>query len=307
MLIPERSSHVRKWIVPVRAVRWALGLAASLVVVGIFTTFMTLRYVAKQGEFQEAVLKSQYLEGEIQRLQNKISTADATIVRVQNFERKLRVLARIDAKPTHLEGIGPITPEDEQALGGGETQLDGTLVASAEGVPASTKFRMRSLELSVDDLHSRATLQEQSLQELYELLKDQDSLLSSTPSIWPAQGWLTSQFGYRVSPFTGIRQLHAGLDIAAPVGTKVTAAADGIVTQAITDPHYGKVVIINHGYGVVTRYGHNSEVMVKPGQRVRRGDVISMIGSTGRATGPHLHYEIHVNGIPVNPSRYILN
>lgn len=307
MVIPERSSRVKKYLIPAKAIRWAIVLATVLLLTGLVTSVMTLRYIAKWGDFEQALLKNSYLEGELRLLANKVTATDTTIVRVQNFEQKLRVLARVD-RPETAGGFGPISNADEKALNTGETRSQ-TLVASLGMTEAPPEYasRIRSLELTIDGLNRRASLQEQSLQELYELLKDQEILLSSTPSIWPTRGWLTSSFGYRISPFTGQRQLHEGLDISAPAGTPIKVAADGVVTRTSTEDGYGKVVAINHGYGIVTRYAHNSEIKVKLGQRVHRGDIIALVGNTGRSTGPHLHYEIRINGIPVNPMRYILN
>ncbi len=306
MVVPERSSRVTKWVLSRNALTWALSAIAFLMVLTLVTTFMTLRYLARNGEFEEALVKNQYLEGQLRNLHNQLGTVDSTLVRVQNFEQKLRALARLDA-PQQNTGIGPISAEDQEAMSTMEIGTKVAMLTPGEKTPPEYAFRVRSLELSIDDLSARASLQEQSLQEVYELLKDQQSLLSSTPSIWPARGFVSSHFGYRISPFTGLRQLHEGLDIAAPWGAKVIAPADGTVTFAGTDPSYGKVVIINHGYGVVTRYGHNSEILAKLGQRVERGDVIALVGATGRTTGPHLHYEVRVDGVPVNPNRYILN
>jgi len=164
---------------------------------------------------------------------------------------------------------------------------------------------LKSLELSVDDLNAKMSLQEQSFQELYELLKDAQTKLVSTPSIWPARGMTTSEFGYRISPITGQPQLHAGLDIAASFGSKVMVTGDGMVTFVGTDPGYGKIVAVNHGYGFVTRYGHNSEILVRVGQRVHRGDVVALAGNTGRTTGTHVHYEVIVDGVPKNPRNYL--
>jgi murein DD-endopeptidase MepM/ murein hydrolase activator NlpD len=306
MLVPERGSGVRKWILSRKVLYWLAGSGIFVILLGTFTTFMTLRYLARRGEFEEALLKNQYLEGQIRSVQNQVSTLDSTMVRVQNFEQKLRVLAHLDSQPT-TPGIGPISAEDQDAMNNVDIASEVTKTAEKERVPTDYVYRMRSLELSIGDLGSRASLQEQSLQEVYELLKDQQSLLSSTPSVWPVRGFVSSHFGYRVSPFTGLRTLHEGLDVAAPFGTKVAVPADGTITYVGTDSGYGKVVVVNHGYGLVTRYGHNSEILVKVGQRVARGDFVSLVGNTGRTTGPHLHYEVRVNGVPVNPSRYILN
>ena len=123
-----------------------------------------------------------------------------------------------------------------------------------------------------------------------------------TPSIWPTTGVITSDFGARVDPVYGVQAYHEGIDIADDYGTQVVATAAGTVIFAgPTDGGYGNLVEIDHGNGIVTRYGHNSVVLVSPGQQVRQGDVISLMGSTGKSTGSHLHYEVDVNGTPVDP------
>jgi len=132
-------------------------------------------------------------------------------------------------------------------------------------------------------------------------------MLAHTPSIWPVHGWVTSGFGFRTNPFTGLNQMHEGLDIANRAGTPVIAPADGIVSDTGRDASYGNVVVISHGFGMITRFNHLSKIFVRAGQRVKRGDKIAEVGTTGMSTGPHLHYEVRVNGIPVNPLRYIVN
>ncbi len=128
---------------------------------------------------------------------------------------------------------------------------------------------------------------------------------SATPSIWPVQGIITAGFGQRMDPFTGEGAFHTGVDIAAPVGTPVRAAADGILFHAGPDAAYGNEALIDHGYGLTTKYGHLSTLSVVVGQEVRRGQIIGTVGMTGRTTGPHLHYEVLVHGTPVNPARYL--
>lgn len=127
----------------------------------------------------------------------------------------------------------------------------------------------------------------------------------TVPSIWPVRGQVTAGFGERMDPFNGEEAFHAGLDISAPVGSEVEATADGIVLGAERDSGYGKSVLIDHGYGLTTRYGHMSRIYVVIGQEVKRGQIIGAVGSTGRSTGPHLHYEVRVHDAPVNPSRYL--
>jgi murein DD-endopeptidase MepM/ murein hydrolase activator NlpD len=132
-------------------------------------------------------------------------------------------------------------------------------------------------------------------------------LAAATPSIWPAYGWLSSRMGGRQDPFTGERDSHPGLDISADKGSAVYATADGSVSQTSYAGAYGNLIVIDHGYGLETRYGHLSAYRVKPGQTVKRGDVIGLVGSTGRATGPHLHYEVRVNDRILNPLNLLVN
>ena len=160
---------------------------------------------------------------------------------------------------------------------------------------------MTELQQQINSLRLAIDLRRESQEEVRDLLNDKHSLASATPDGWPTKGWLTSYFGMRPSPYTGKPRMHEGLDIAANTGTLVTATADGVVVKATTEPGFGKVVMIDHGYGYRTIYGHNSKLLVKAGTRVKRGDRISEVGNTGRSTGPHLHYEVHLNGVPINP------
>ena len=130
-------------------------------------------------------------------------------------------------------------------------------------------------------------------------------LARATPSIWPVTGWLTSAYGNRRDPFTGAADFHPGLDISGERGESVLATADGIVTSSSMSGNYGNLVVLDHGFGITTKYGHLSRFAVMNGQQVRRGDVIGYVGSTGRSTSPHLHYEIWVNGQLTNPLRLL--
>ncbi len=131
------------------------------------------------------------------------------------------------------------------------------------------------------------------------------ALAAATPSIWPVAGWLSSPFGVRRDPFSGSTDFHPGLDISADHGVPVHAPADGLVTSAAPNGNYGNLVVVEHGYGITTRYGHLSRFAVSPGDAVSRGDVIGFVGSTGRSTSPHLHYEILLNGQLTNPLKLL--
>jgi murein DD-endopeptidase MepM/ murein hydrolase activator NlpD len=131
------------------------------------------------------------------------------------------------------------------------------------------------------------------------------ALAAATPSIWPVAGGLSSQFGTRSDPFTGADEFHGGLDISANAGEPVVATADGTVATARWNDGYGNLVVIDHGFGISTRYGHLSRFAVSEGQSVRKGDVVGLVGSTGRSTSPHVHYELLLNGRQANPLRLL--
>lgn len=155
-------------------------------------------------------------------------------------------------------------------------------------------------------LEKNATYMGLSIQGLH-LLPPQPGLgdASFTPSLWPVPGQITASFGERLDPFSGEGEFHTGIDISAVYGAPVRVSADGVVVTVDTRPGYGRLVVVDHGYGTTTWYGHLSGFDAEVGQQVRRGDVIGYAGTSGRATGPHVHYEIRLNGAPINPWRYL--
>jgi murein DD-endopeptidase MepM/ murein hydrolase activator NlpD len=170
----------------------------------------------------------------------------------------------------------------------------------------SLRQEFPKLHLAFDTVLQHEQSVELDVQSLTSALLDQRDYLNSLPTLKPTNGWYTSGFGTRSSPFTGKSTMHEGLDLANHVGSAIVATASGIVTYAGPRPGYGNLVTINHGYGIQTQYGHISRAYVKVGQKVKRGDKIAAVGNTGRSTGPHVHYEVRVNGIPMNPYFYIL-
>jgi murein DD-endopeptidase MepM/ murein hydrolase activator NlpD len=212
----------------------------------------------------------------------------------------------------------------QEALGdlGAKAALDPALRRAMERLPAIVKNRamggstqgkaMPSLAPGLSSLEDTFGLLRNLLEGLEGRLRlvrsDVDrwnALAAATPSIWPAHGWLSSATGVRTDPFTGGTDFHPGLDISADRGAPVYATADGKVTLAERSGAYGNLVVIDHRYGIESRYGHLSAFRVQPGQELKRGDLIGLVGSTGRATGPHLHYEVRVNGQILNPLRFL--
>jgi murein DD-endopeptidase MepM/ murein hydrolase activator NlpD len=205
---------------------------------------------------------------------------------------------------------------------GGKAALDPSLQSAMDKLPAIVKNR--AMGGGSEALTSAATAlssPENTFGLLQDLLKGIESrlrivssdverrnaLAASTPSIWPTQGWLTSRTGGRSDPFTGEADYHPGLDISADKGTPVYATADGTISQASFSGAYGNLVVIDHQFGLETRYGHLSAFRTQRGQTVKRGELIGLVGATGRATGPHLHYEVRVNGRILNPLQFLLN
>jgi murein DD-endopeptidase MepM/ murein hydrolase activator NlpD len=183
-------------------------------------------------------------------------------------------------------------------------------VAMVEKMPQGTLIQ--SIYSTIDTLFARARVQQKSYQELGGLLKNKEQLLAATPAIQPISNQdlnrIASGFGYRIDPIYKTIKMHAGLDFTAPQGTPIYATADGAVkTAGYSDGGYGNYVVINHGYGYETLYGHMVRIKSRAGQRVKRGEVIGYVGSTGKSTGPHCHYEVHKNGQKLDPVYFFYN
>ena len=187
-----------------------------------------------------------------------------------------------------------------------ESLLFGQSSLSAEPTHLTEQDKIASIRDGIEWLSKEATIQEQSLEELSLAAEQKSSRWAATPSIWPVKGWVTSGFGPRVSPFTEKPAWHDGLDIGAAANAPVQASAQGRVTSVGFDAKLGNVVKVDHGFGIETLYGHLAKALVKEGQRVKRGDVVGLVGSTGLATGPHLHYMVKAHGQALDPVKYIL-
>ena len=245
---------------------------------------------------------------------------------VRDLKQRLLAMQEINKKLRVMLGIQPEKQEDLlNGRGGGERPLlegetDGALGTSQEGAVGldgrrseveQTDDKDKDLAFQVqhelEQLQTETVSQERTLQELTMAANERRTRWASTPSVWPVKGWVTSHFGPRISPFTGEEALHDGIDIGAAPNTPVQAPAAGTVAAVGFDAKMGNIVNIDHGYGIQTQYGHLSKIVVKKGQKVKRGEVIGLVGSTGFSTGPHLHYLVKVNQRAVNPQFYILN
>lgn len=234
----------------------------------------------------------------IEGLDLRVEQAESLLGRVQVHDAKIRSLTRAD-EGVRPYGIGPL--EDLEILALRDADSGATL---PNGRPA--RESAVSLEERVDRLAESLVAEEISLQEVRGYLVTREALLDAYPTDWPADGWLTSRYGFRRSPLPGSNPFHVGIDIAAAYGSPIRAAADGVVTDARFRDAYGYTIEIDHGFGIGTLYAHCSRLLADVGDEVERGDVIAHMGRTGRSTGPHLHYEISRDGVPVNPETFLV-
>lgn len=294
IVLSSANRKIRQFMISPHSIALFSALILAVLLLGGYGLY---RYMASKDALQQVkALKrvNQVQQQKIQTIALELDELRQRLARLQELDKKIRVIADLEHKGVEGQspGMGGVSPE--------------------EGVLQSLKQErkdrwLKRLRQEVERFRDLASQQETSLEALVEQLRDRRDLLARTPSIWPTQGWLTCGFGYRQSPFTGLREFHRGVDVSAKPGTPVIAPADGVVVEAGNDPDYGNIVRLDHGLGYKTFYAHLSETVVKKGQRVHRGQMIGNVGNTGRSTGPHLHYEVHLNGTAMNPLRYVLN
>ena len=233
-------------------------------------------------------------DGQLLSMAREINGLKGSLRNLYDFEKKIRVIASLGpaSEGDNLFGVGGAFPED----------IDTNLIIheQSDALVREMGEQIRETSLAAEEGMGRFA-------SLYQVLDEKRSILESTPAIRPTTGWISSKFGSRTSPFSGKKSFHKGYDIANHTGTPIVAPADGVITYAGRLGSMGIMVSIDHGHGMVTRYGHLSKTLIKSGEHVKRGEKIALMGNTGRSTGPHLHYEVHLNGMPVNPAKYIVD
>jgi murein DD-endopeptidase MepM/ murein hydrolase activator NlpD len=257
---------------------------------------------------------------QIRSFSTTLNSVKTKLDKISEFERKVRIIANLPGSAAtggeEVVEVGREAPPLESQLDGEEIPLPSEIAVPEtppqeevrpEAEADSDEPSLEALQRDAQRLGTVATSQEQSLAEVTDQLESKRAHLASTPAIWPTKGWLTSRFGSRVSPFTNRKQFHAGIDIAGQRGTDVVSPARGKVVYSGNRGPLGKSLIIDHGYGVRTLYGHGDDLYVKNGDAVERGQRIATLGNTGRSTGPHLHYVVEVGGKAVNPLDYIFD
>jgi len=300
-----KQSHYTLFIIPVgkkgvRKIRLSAHLVTFVtllaVVVAVSFSYLSWDFIQHRETRKRLISLSCVNESQrdqIDLLTGKVESFEKKMAELNDFDCKIRMMANLESeegRSDSLMGIGGSIPDD--------------------GYPKSMVMEMEQalineIHKNVDQLLDEALIQERSFAELLQYLEKQKSILASTPSVWPVMGWVTSEFGYRVSPFTERREFHKGIDIAARIGKEIVAPADGVVAKvSVNDRWMGNVIWIDHTEDLSTCYGHLLKIEVEVGRKVQRGDVIGYVGNTGRSTGPHLHYSVMEKGVYVNPRRY---
>jgi murein DD-endopeptidase MepM/ murein hydrolase activator NlpD len=315
MIVPEGSARIRRFVVSKRTVKAATALAGffiALIIVGAVSLIIyRSSYLATEGVRVQAA----EFEREKVGLLGRIAELEGALGRVERFASRIETAVNKGsgkgAAGESMVGKGPVENESWQLLPRGS-------FAGAKGAVAAGGPRWRSpfagkltegLDLELNKMSTRIGAVEEKVHSVFALQKDRLYFWASLPSVWPAKGWITSEFGdgrgWGGSHSRG--RIHEGIDIAAPRGTSIVAPGAGIVTFVGYKSGYGNMIIIDHGYGLTTVYGHCQAVYVGEGQPVQRGTIMGAVGNTGRSTGPHLHYEVHVDGVAVNPLLYVMD
>ncbi len=324
-IVTNDAGQTRKIVIPASWVK-SVALLSGILILAMVAAFVDyLGLLAQTAENKRLTAENAQLTKQFQVVEGKLQALETSLERVKTFTTKLKLITNVEGEDRSLKlAMGVQAPANQPVEEFDQPMSERSQVSELE--KADSEFTEKkpldeqsgelavadrrdyaSLAIRIDKTIKESQLREQSVLDLWESLSERQSLLNSTPNIRPAKGWFTSRFGYRISPFTGRPALHTGLDIAAAPGSPVYSPADGIVTFAGYDEGYGKMITVDHGYGVTTRYGHNAQIYVQVGQKVSRWDVIASVGNTGRSTGPHLHYEVRVNGVPRDPALYILD
>jgi murein DD-endopeptidase MepM/ murein hydrolase activator NlpD len=228
---------------------------------------------------------------QIQKFAREINRLKNRMVEISQVDQQIRRVAEMDESAA-LFGVGGSAPEDlnpDIELERKHTQL------------------IIEMHRQVGELQNASVYQQNSLNDLWKVVEERGNFMAYTPTIRPAAGRISSGFGYRESPFTGKLEFHNGLDIANYSNTEIIATAHGRISFVGETRGFGRLVMIEHGHGLTTRYAHLDRILKSRGDIVKRGDVIGYMGNTGRSTGTHLHYEVRLNGMPVNPKKYFFN
>ena len=291
VFVPHGSEPSKIVEVSYRLIKAAIGGAVLAAGVALGLGYLTVSHALDFSKSAWLAQENARLEQQLGELNGRLAGLADTLSRISQRDARIRVLANLD----------PIDPQVQAAGIGGPT------MPAAGGEAGSAMRRSNEIRVDLNGLIRRANLLASSFKEAADSLAVHSARLAATPSIMPTQGWLTSAFSsMRSHPILHVSRPHEGIDVTAPMGSPIEAPAAGVVRDAGWESGYGNTIVIDHGFGTVTKFAHASKILVREGQRVERGQRIALVGNTGLATGPHLHYEVHVNGRAVDPLRYVL-
>ena len=288
IIVPNNRGKFKTITLSKKSLRIMSGISAFLFIILVVFLIDYLTLNGTRQKYKELLKKNTKQKETLAQYKNSINELQTTVKRFENYAKKLNIMAGLKS-PDILKELG---------IGGGDIN-NHQIENSIESPQKIGLTRLKNISQKAGGI-------EKNLNTLTKFFEDQSLKLAATPTIWPTKGWVTSAFGWRDDPFTGKRAFHKGIDIATNFGNPVVSTADGIVIQLKRDKIGGKTIKVSHNGGYLTVYCHLSKFLVKPGQRIKRGDIIGEVGKTGKALGPHVHYEVRVNGKPVNPYYYIL-
>ena len=333
MVIPHSERSVRSFRLPLAYLEAGLTVLGLVGLALLIFTNSYQKMAANMGELRQLRQLTSEQREQLDSLSKETEAVQESLRKLEELDKQVREMMKLAPRPANgnsqdTKSVGLVPGSEEPnyrptlrdaariaSIGGpglpaGSAETSG-LIAALGSADSQAQASRGDLDISAQML---ATLEQAkteietrqvSLEQLHNDVAEKLRYLAAKPSIWPAYGDVTSSFGYRRNPYGWGSEFHPGVDIAAPYGTAVYATGDGVVIEAGWDGGYGKKVTINHGYGFVTMYGHNSRLAVEVGDHVKKGQVVAYVGMTGRTTGPHVHYEVHVNGQLVNPRAYL--
>jgi murein DD-endopeptidase MepM/ murein hydrolase activator NlpD len=292
LILPKKHSSAKKVSLSSTLIKGMSVFIMGLILILMYFTYDYINIRREQVELRHLKQVNAEQKKQIDGLVTKVDLFASKMEELKQFDKKIRIMANLETRRDReqLLGIGGPVSEEKRV----RSQMAADEKAMIDGVGRQ-----------VDRLMDEASSREQSFASLLALLKEKKSLLAATPSVWPVLGWVTSEFGRRASPFASEREFHKGLDIATKHGRAIQAPADGVVVEVAYQQDVGQMIRIDHGHGISTFYGHLSKAIVSAGATVRKGDRIGHVGNSGRSTGSHLHYAVLLNGVPVNPRKYL--
>jgi len=292
LILPKKHSSAKKVNLSSTLVKGVLLFGAVFFLFMVYFAYDYINIRREQAELKRLKLQTVEQRKQIDGLAAKVDRFAAKMEELKQFDKKIRILANV------------VTGRDkEQLLGiggpaGEESRIRARIAGDERALLAGTGRK-------VGELMDEALARQKSFANLLALLQEKKSILAATPSLWPVRGWVTSEFGRRVSPFGGEREFHKGIDIATRYGQSIQAPADGVVAEVTNTDDGGRMIVIDHGHGISTSYAHLSRAVVRPGTAIKKGERIGQVGNSGRSTGSHLHYSVMLNGVSVNPRKYL--